>query len=319
MGADSEATGSDRLEILAPAKLNLGLRILDVREDGYHCLESIFVPVDWADEVRVELLAGDAREIDFELAWAPDAVGRASVQVPDGSENLAYRAARGFFELAGRPLSVRVRLTKRLPSAAGLGGGSSDAGAVLRALARLRPDWVSPEAQSRLAVSLGADVPFFLDPRPAFVTGIGEKVDTLDDFPELHLLLANPGEPLRTADVFAAWDALSPSLTPVPPGSTLRSLSAFLAPQAERAEFDWAQLTDLLVNDLSGVAEQLCPPMAQLMSKVSECGARGVGMSGSGATIFGIFDSQEQARSVQEQLALGERGWSRLAATLAPR
>ncbi len=319
MRVDPEATGSDRVEIRAPAKVNLGLRILEVRDDGYHCLESVFVPIDWADEVCVELHPGQVQEIDFEFAWAPDAVGADSGQVPDGPENLAYRAARDFCELAGRPLSIRIRLTKRLPAAAGLGGGSSDAGAVLRALDSLRPGWVSPEAQHQLALSLGADDPFFLNPRPALVSGIGEKMSGLHDFPELHLLLANPGEPLRTAEVFAAWDALSPSLTPVRPGSTLPSLSALLDPKADRAEFDRAQLSELLVNDLSRAARRLCPPVGELMSKVSECGAQGVGMSGSGATIFGIFDSQEQVRSAQEQLALGERGWSRLAATLSPR
>ena len=319
MPADRERAGSDSVRILAPAKVNLGLRIVCVRDDGYHCLESVFAPIDWADELSVELLPGGAHEIDFELSWAADAVETGSARVPDGEENIVHRAACGFCEVAGRPLSIRVRLTKRLPVAAGLGGGSSDAAAVLRALDRLQPGWVSPEEQQRLALSLGADVPFFLDPQPALVTGIGEKILPLSDFPDFHLLLANSGDPLPTVDVYAAWDALASSLTPARPGSTLRALSAFLDAKANRAELEWARLADLLVNDLSGAARRLCPPVGRLMGRLSECGAQAVGMSGSGATVFGVFDSREQAGSAQEQLALGEPGWSRLAAMLSPR
>jgi len=316
VSTDREVAGADSVRILAPAKVNLGLRIIGVRNDGYHCLESVLVPIDWADELSVELLPGGAREIDFDFSFAADAVETDSAQVPDGEENLVHRAARGFCEAAGRPLSIRVRLTKRLPAAAGLGGGSSDAGAVLRALDRLRPGWVSPKEQHRLALSLGADVPFFLHPQPALVTGIGDEILPLSDFPDFHLLLANPGDALSTADVFAAWDLRPPSLTPARSGSILRALSAFLD---ANAELDGDRLANLLVNDLAESAESLCPSMSQLMGRVWESGARAVGMSGSGATVFGVFDSAEQARRAHKQLTLGEQGWSRLAATLSPR
>ena len=299
----------------APAKINLGLRIVGVREDGYHRLESVFVPLDWFDEIRVVVGPGSSPRVDLTCRPAADAPERAHSEVPDGPSNLAHRAASRFLEKSGRAASIEIDLTKRLPAAAGLGGGSSDAGAVLRALAEIWPQDLSRSELGELALSLGADVPFFLDPTPSLVTGIGEEIQPVPGFPGLTVLLANPGKPLATAEVFRAWDDGFPSLTPATPGSTLRALSRFLGRDLEHLGRDHRVLNDLLVNDLEEAAQGLCPELGGLLAGLAESGAQSVSMSGSGATIFGVFDSFEQAQSAQKKLALGDSGWSRLAAS----
>ncbi len=163
----SDDSGLRRVRGVAPAKVNLGLRITGQRPDGNHELESVFLPLDLGDEVELEV--APARLSSVALTLHPGPVEG----VPGDASNLAYRAAEAFLEVAGRAGctgSVRIRLHKRIPAAAGLGGGSSDAGVVLRSLARLFPAALSAKALGELALDLGADVPFFLDPRPARVS-----------------------------------------------------------------------------------------------------------------------------------------------------
>ena len=180
------------MQVLAPAKINLGLRIVGRREDGYHLLESLFVPIDLADRVAIE-----PRETgDLEFHLESDAPG-----VPVDGSNLAARAARAFLGAAGIEAGLRLVLEKQIPVGAGLGGGSSDAAAVLRGLARIYPDAISPLELRDLALRLGADVPYFLDPKPALVTGIGEEIEPLPGIPAFSLLLVYPGVPLATSDV----------------------------------------------------------------------------------------------------------------------
>ncbi|MFL2935169.1 MAG: 4-(cytidine 5'-diphospho)-2-C-methyl-D-erythritol kinase [Myxococcota bacterium] len=311
----SDRAASHSIRVEAPAKINLGLRIVGVREDGYHSLESVFVPLDWHDELSISVFPSTSMETSLTCHSAEDALENAHLEVPDGPANLAHRAAMGFLEKAGRLASLEIQLTKRLPAAAGLGGGSSDAGAVLRGLAAIWPEDLSARELGDLAVSLGADVPFFLDPSPALVGGIGEQIQFLSGFPSLYVLLANPGKALSTAEVFRAWDQRDPSLTPATPGSTLRALSRFLESGLEQVGHSHTVLDELLVNDLEEAAVGLCPEVGGLMAELAASGARSVCMSGSGATIFGVFDSLEQAESVQKRLALGDSGWSRLAAS----
>jgi 4-diphosphocytidyl-2-C-methyl-D-erythritol kinase len=268
------------------------------RADGYHELESVFLPLDLADEV--ELTLGEPGS-GVELV-----VEGADPSVPPGAENLAARAAAAFLREAGAPLGVRLRLRKRIPAGAGLGGGSSDAGAVLRGLSDLLPGALEPAARARLALALGADVPFFLDPRPAFVSGVGERVEPLPGrWPGFALLLANPGVALPTARVFAAYDALAPP--PAAPGLRPLLEAVRAAPGAAGA------LEALLENDLEPAAVRLCPPVARLRRALREAGARAVGMSGSGATLFGVFPSEGAARAARPGLPEGV--WARVAKT----
>jgi 4-diphosphocytidyl-2-C-methyl-D-erythritol kinase len=217
--------------------------------------------------------------------------------VPEDGSNLAVRAAVAFLEAAGIEAGLRLVLEKQIPAAAGLGGGSSDAAAVLRGLARIYPDATSPQGLQQLALSLGADIPFFLDPRPALVTGIGEQIEPISGVPALSLLLAHPGVALATADVYRAYDASGASLTPVRAGSTMPWVSAL------REGGDHA-LAELLENDLEQAAVRLCPRISQLREAIESSGALAVGMSGSGPTVFGIFRDTIVASRARDRLNL---------------
>jgi 4-diphosphocytidyl-2-C-methyl-D-erythritol kinase len=286
------------IELDAPAKVNLGLRIVGRRADGYHELESLFAPIDLADAIALTVEWG--RGADVELALADDAGG-----APSGDDNLAVRAARAFLAESGVAARVAIRLTKRTPVAAGLGGGSSDAAAVLRGLAQAFPGALPGPALEALALRLGADVPFFLNPRPAWVTGIGERREPLGGVPALPLLLANPGEPLATREVFRAFDALGVphAARAEPPRSLARELA------------DDGALASRLHNDLEAPAVRLCPAIARLRTQLARAGARAVGMSGSGATVYGVFADRAAARAAEAALAVPGRGWTRVAAT----
>ncbi len=315
-GRGEHGSDSRRVE-RAHAKLNFGLRVLGRRADGYHLIESFFVPIDLADEVRIEIEPADEPRVTLESEIAPDASG--VVDFPSGADNLALRAGEAFLRASGRSLRVSLSLVKRIPVAAGLGGGSSDAGAVLRALDALVPGALGRRRLAALALSLGADVPFFLASRPALVEGIGERITPIGGLPELGLVLANPGESLSTAQVFGALDARPPALTPAESGSTLRSLSDWMAVDPEDSVNQSLRLAEVLENDLEGAARELCPAIGEIQRRLAESGARAVGMSGSGATSFGVFATQSEANSAIKQLALRGDGWARLAGTLPDR
>jgi 4-diphosphocytidyl-2-C-methyl-D-erythritol kinase len=290
------------LTLAAPGKVNLGLRILGRRPDGYHLLESLFLPLDLADTVVLSLRSTPG----VELALAGECAG-----VPAGASNLAVRAARAFLDAAGVHAGAAIRLEKRIPAPGGLGGGSSDAGAVLRGLAELLPGAVAPERLRGLAVGLGADVPFFLSPAPALVGGIGEEILPLAGVPSLPLLLAHPGVPLATAAVFRAYDETS-SLTGPGAGPSIRALLA-LREEAGRARAGPIEtsLRALAVNDLEPAASRLCPAVRELHEEIEATGALAVSLSGSGPTVFGVFPDTRTAEEAQRRIARrpGLRTW----------
>ena len=280
-----------RLELSAPGKVNFGLRILGRRPDGYHTLESLFLPIDHADGVTLSLR--DAPGVGLRVS------GDAAAGVPADARNLAVRAAESLLVAAGHAGGVAIELVKRLPSPGGLGGGSSDAGSVLRGLAELLPGTVSIERLRALALALGADVPFFLDPRPALVGGIGERVEPVAALPSFALLLAHPGVPLATAEVYAAYDEGSRSLTPPGSGPSIRPLLAL------------RDLRSLVVNDLEPAATRLCPAVAELRKEIEAAGALAVSLSGSGPTVFGVFPSERAAEGARHRIPrrAGLRTW----------
>jgi 4-diphosphocytidyl-2-C-methyl-D-erythritol kinase len=290
---------SQSLRLRAPAKVNLGLRVLGRRADGYHELESLFAPLDLADLLRLEIARADAPRVALR-------VEPAGTRAPADASNLAARAAEAFMAEARLPLRVEIELRKQTPVGAGLGGGSSDAAAVLRALAGFAPDALPPERLAALALRLGADVPFFLDPRPAWVRGIGERIEPLRGVPALALLLANPGEPLATREVFRVYDVLHPAREPGPAPADPPDLAASLA--------DAGALAALLHNDLEAAALRLCPAVRRLRGELSARGARAVGMSGSGPTVFGVFESVAAARDAALR-PLPAPAWLRVATT----
>jgi 4-diphosphocytidyl-2-C-methyl-D-erythritol kinase len=272
----------------APAKLNLGLRITSRRPDGTHELESVFVPLDLADRVAVEVSDAAAPSVTLALAReVQEAVG----DVPADRRNLAARAAERFLDAAGLACAVKIRLAKRIPVAAGLGGGSSDAGTVLRGLADLFPGALEGAALARIARGLGADVPFFLDPRPALVRGVGERIEPLTGLPALSLLLANPGGGEARLGPLLGGGRGSP-----PDPAFFRALDR------------------VLENDLEPAAVRLCPPVARLRDRLRALGAPAVGMSGSGPTVFAAFEGPAAARAALERAAFEPPIWARVAA-----
>ena len=182
------------IAVEAPAKINLFLHVTGRRPDGYHLLESLVAFAGVHDRIEVRAGEGLTLEIEGPFAAALDA----------GGENLAVKAARALAAEAGIPPDARIRLHKALPVAAGIGGGSADAAAALRALSKLWRVSVPAERLGALALALGADVPVCLSGRPGIVRGIGERIAPAPVLPEAPMVLVNPAVPLSTADVFAA-------------------------------------------------------------------------------------------------------------------
>jgi len=281
MGVNGRAQAAPAA-VAAPAKLNIRLRVTGRRPDGYHELVSIMVPIDLTDRIEVR----PASE-GIELACT----GR---PVPGGEENLARRAARAFLERAGVPQGVSIRLHKRIPVAAGLGGGSSDAAATLLAMERIWPGRLGREALFRTAVGLGADVPFFLSAVPAVATGIGEVLENLDYWPELWYVLVNPPVEVSTA---WAYGQLRIQLTTRENDYINRCLSP--------KDFSVAEL---LENDLERVTETRFPVVTHLKQALMDAGAIGALMTGSGPTVFGVFGTESEARAAERELISQELG-----------
>ena len=281
MGVDGGAQPA-RVAVEAPAKLNLHLRVTGRRPDGYHELVSVMVPIDLADRIEIR----PASE-GIELACT----GRS---VAGGEENLVWRAARDFLYQGGVPQGASIRLHKRIPVAAGLGGGSSDAAATLLALDRIWPGRLGRKALFRMAVGLGADVPFFLSAVPAVATGIGEVLENLDYWPELWYVLVKPPIEVSTA---WAYGQLRIQLT------TRENdyINRFWGP----GDFSVAEL---LENDLERVTETRFPVVTHLKQALMDAGAIGALMTGSGPTVFGAFGTESEARAAEQELISQELG-----------
>ncbi|PID39796.1 MAG: 4-(cytidine 5'-diphospho)-2-C-methyl-D-erythritol kinase [Proteobacteria bacterium] len=272
------------LQLFAPAKINLALHVLGRRDDGYHELDSLFFRLKWGDRLRVRLWPARQPEVVCRCPQQPELAG---------ADNLAARAALSW--LSARQISARVEieLEKAVWTAAGLGGGSSDAAAVLRGLEACLGQGAGPGPMlPELALALGADVPFFLDPRPSRVRGIGEQLTPLEGRgPErVDVTLVNPNRPLSTPEVFRALglkrgarlDRSAPPALPLALPSTIESLAA------------------LVHNDLKRPATVLCPEIVAMCQALDEAGAIGSGLSGSGPTVFGLFPTPLDAAQAAE-------------------
>ena len=265
----------------ACAKINLFLRVTGRRADGYHELDSVFLPISLADEIRLEIRAADQPSVTVKCNLA---------ELSRSQQNIAARAARSFmseFDLIGE---VLIDLEKRIPIGAGLGGGSSDAATVLcmmAAAAQLADD-DSAGRLRRIALSLGADVPFFLDPRPSHVTGIGERIAPIGGVPSIPIVIAVPPFEVSTAAIFRELQ---------PDGWSGAAPDAHIE-AAARGEIS----PELLVNDLAAVAIAQFPEIRRLKGLLEDSGARGAQMSGSGGAVFGVFDSTQAAESAAAKI-----------------
>ena len=283
----------------APVKVNLCLHVTGRRADGYHELDSLVVFGDIADEIRL-----DPREdaVVLRLSGPPGPLyesGDAPV-VPPGTDNLVWRAlAVGARRMGGVP-GMTVTLTKRLPPGAGLGGGSSDAAAVLRALARLAGRPALPGAE---VVGLGADVPMCLDPRPWRARGIGERLTPLALDRDLPAVLVWPGRALSTAAVFGVFAAATPGGT---------DGTSYAIPDATVARFRSDPIGALrtLGNALTDAACRVEPAVAEALAAVAGlAGCRLARMSGSGSAVIGLFDEPARASAGAALLAARRPAW----------
>jgi 4-diphosphocytidyl-2-C-methyl-D-erythritol kinase len=258
-----------RLVTLAPAKVNLVLRVGPRRPDGYHEILSLLAPLDLADTVEVSVRAR-AGGVTCRVPGRPDL---------DGEANLAARAAALVKERFGKRNAIAIRIAKRIPVVAGLGGGSSDAAAVIRALSRAFR--IRDRAALReIALEVGSDVPFFLERGPAWTRGRGEKLAPAR-VPILDLVLLYPSDPslaIRARDAYT-W---------------LDRDRALHAPSVPRRAPPWRPA--VLRNDLEPPCVERRPSLSGLMGRLVRRGGRPVIMSGSGPTVFGLFESRRAAR-----------------------
>lgn len=302
----------------APGKVNLLLRVLDRRPDGYHDVETLFQAISLADEVEVTLegegpaglgRAGrsggrepGSRAGSTDERVIVDVVG-ADLGPPE--RNLAYRAAAAFLGATDRPGRVHVRLVKRIPAGAGLGGGSSDAAAVLRCLGDLAGG-VDAGTLHRIARDLGSDVPFFLGPSPLAVgRGRGEQLDPLAPLPEAHLVVALPPVHVSTAGAYVALaDARAAAPPRRPPGSVA----------LEEVASSWATIAARAENDFEPVVAARHPEVRRSLEGLRAEEARWALLSGSGAASFGVFATAARATAAARRLE-AVTGWTFVVAT----
>ncbi len=278
------------LKTTCPAKVNLTLHVHRRRTDGWHDLESLVAFADVGD--RLTLLPN----LPLDLAVA----GHTATRAGPLSDNLVLAAARHLAALVPGLALGRFLLEKELPVAAGLGGGSSDAAGALRLLTRANGLALDDPRVRAAAAATGADVTVCLDPRPALMRGRGDDVVHVLDMPTLDAVLVNPGVALETRTVFAAL-GLAPGQALA--GAAHPNLSGLSDPAALMAALAGAR------NDLEPPAIRLAPGIAELRSALSAAGARLVRLSGSGATVFGLFPSAEAAQLAAMDIAARQPAW----------
>jgi 4-diphosphocytidyl-2-C-methyl-D-erythritol kinase len=268
---------ADRLVLPAFAKVNLVLRVLGRRPDGFHELRTVFQTVSLHDQLTFEPVMGDGIEL---FCTAPD--------VPAGETNLVYRAAVALKDRLGLKRGAKIIIDKRIPAGGGLGGGSSDAAVALLGLARLWKIRTRREELAEIGARLGADVPFFFTGGTALGTGTGTSITPLDDLGAMQLLIVTPSARVSTAAAYAALKA--PALTKTEDDNKL---------PVSRADEDLRDsFSDILHNDFEAVVFRMEPEIERARSALVRAGARGVRLSGSGSSVFGLLaDAQAAARA----------------------
>jgi len=275
-------------EALGRAKINLFLHVGPVADDGFHPLASLVAFADVGDRLTAE----PADRLSLRMA-GPFAAG-----LSNGDDNLVLKAVKALGAAAGRDLCMALTLDKRLPVAAGLGGGSSDAGAALKLARDLLQLPFDDERLAGVAEAAGADGPMCLHARTAWAEGRGDRLTFEPRLPPLPALLINPGVPSPTGAVYQAYDAAPQAAADGPPPPEDWSLSTVFA---------WLRAQR---NDLQDPAIGLQPAIGEALLEAGRLpAARLARMSGSGATVFALFDSTDQARSAARELSHRRPGW----------
>lgn len=272
------------LTLLSPAKVNLMLDVLGKREDGYHEIESIMTRISIFDEVLLHVEEGEGLEV---TCTGP---------APSGEGNIAYKAALEILNRYPGRARVKVEIKKNIPVAAGLGGGSSNAATVLLGLNNMLGTGLSRDELMKIGAKLGADVPFFVFEKPAIARGIGEILEGIG-LPKLWLVLMNPNIPLSTADVYRGLN-LKIGLTKEHFDISIINFNIGVEGVAR-----------ILHNDLEDVALRMHPEIGFLKEELLSAGALRALMSGSGATVFGLFADKRKAEDAFDHLSSKHRDW----------
>jgi 4-diphosphocytidyl-2-C-methyl-D-erythritol kinase len=276
----------DPIRVFAPAKINLFLHVGEKRASGYHALQSLMAFADVGDELAIEPASDLSLSIEGPFAGA----------LTGEADNIVLKAARALAQKAGVAANANITLTKNLPVASGLGGGSTDAAAALRGLCKLwRVNLTEADLQS-IAISLGSDVPVCLKGRPCWVEGAGEKLTVIPIFPLLHVVLVNPGVAVSTAEAYRT--AQTKSGTGQEHSATFRDANALIA-FLETVHNDLEEPAFRLAPIVHDVINALCEEQATLLAR----------MSGSGATCFGLYGSADAAREVAAKISKAHPGW----------
>jgi 4-diphosphocytidyl-2-C-methyl-D-erythritol kinase len=280
-----------RITVAAPAKVNLWLRVGPLKPSGFHDLDTLFCGLDLADTVTVEpapLGSGIQLRVTFDapLTEPPD--------LGPASENLATRAAHAFAARAGVEADLHLDLVKRIPAGGGLGGGSSDAAAVLRALARLHPGALSHTAVMEIAGELGSDVPFFASGHAlAYGRDRGTALTPAPPLPPRPLLIVLPPFGISTADAYRWLDEdRRAGLVSAPPEADTRP----------RGPLFWDDMDQRGVNDFEPAVFRRHPDLEALRDTLAQHGARPALLAGSGSTVFGVFEDLSTARAAEREL-----------------
>ncbi len=275
------------LKLRAPAKINLWLEVLSKRPDGYHDLSTLMIPLEWGDDLVLE-----KTKEGIHLECSDKKLG-------EGRTNLAYRAAEVFFaalgdkHFSGAIGGTRIKLIKRIPVGAGLGGGSSDAAAVLKGLNELYGSPFEAVELIDLALSLGADVPFFIEARPALATGVGERLKFLEtkgknaEILPMWFVIVKPDFEVSTREAYGRI-----RLTTTKDRINITCLRNFRS-----------NLHEIIRNDLEEVVIGLFPEVGNIKKVLGEQGAIAASMTGSGSAVFGVFSKESEAVEVSKKLA----------------
>ncbi|MBI5299636.1 MAG: 4-(cytidine 5'-diphospho)-2-C-methyl-D-erythritol kinase [Deltaproteobacteria bacterium] len=290
----------ESLRFLSPAKINLSLRILNRREDDFHNLLMVMEKVSLFDEIFLEKIPTGI-ELTVHGPW--------SIVPSPIEKNLAYRAAKILQEVSDTYRGVRIGLTKKIPMGGGLGGGSSNAATVLKGLNELWGLNLPPEKLVKIGVRLGADIPFFIYDGPALVGGIGDLIKPLKKIAKLWIILINPGVPVSTPWAYKTWDANAsiegrtkqprsgvegeaPTALPLEGALPAPMKRLTQENQNVRRLSTFEEVLQVLHNDFEDVIFPEFPEIQKAKETLVKAGARGTLMSGSGSTVFGLFETK---------------------------
>jgi 4-diphosphocytidyl-2-C-methyl-D-erythritol kinase len=279
----------NRIKLQAPAKINYLLDVIRKRPDNYHDLRMVMQRIALSDEIEISLSDTPGIRVYCDRG-----------DVPDGPANIAWRAADALLALTHINTGIDIFIVKKIPMAAGLGGGSSDAATVLMGLNDLLNLKLTDEKLMSVGVKLGADVPFFIFKKTALAEGIGDRLSAVEGLPPVWLVLVNPNIHVSTAWVYKNLQLTKKSDTDKLP----------------KFNDSIVDICSLLSNDLEAVTIGRFPVIQEIKDVLLINGAQGVLMSGSGPTVFGIFDDEQQASACLREIALNSAWYSVVTRTI---